>query len=404
MAAVGGAAVGVERQWSGHASGPASHFAGIRTFTLLGGLAGTAGWLWTNGFQLPSALLLFGAIALVVAGYVAASRHDPDATTEFAALIVLATGVLSGAGNWGLASGIIVITTVLLVEKSRLHSLVARIPDVGLRAGFRFALMAVVILPLLPEGPYGPFGGVRPRELWIMVLLCSGISFLSYIIRSFLGAGQGYVVAGLLGGLVSSTNVTFTFSRMHLADARSRLSLALGVVAASTMLYFRVVGTATFLNPAFGRALLPLLIPPALVGVAFCAYGLKGARPPAKEDESTANPLQFRSALQMAGLFQLVLFLVHFVSTKWGQTGLVAAGGILGLTDVDALVISMANAAKATDQLPTAALAAATGILANNTLKLGVTLIFGRSSFRVLAASGLAALGVATALAVAFLR
>lgn len=246
MAALGGAAVGVERQWSGHASGPAARLAGIRTFTLFGGLSGAAGWLWVHGFQFPAGAILIGAVAIIVAGYIAASRHDPDATTEVAALIVVAAGVLSGTGSWALASGIVVITAVLLVEKSRLHSLVARIPDVGLKAGFRFALMAVVILPLLPEGPYGPFGGVRPRELWTLVLLFTGISFLAYIVRSLLGAGLGYVVAGLLGGLISSTNVTLTFSRMKLKDAKSQVPLALGVVAACTMLYFRVVGAAFF--------------------------------------------------------------------------------------------------------------------------------------------------------------
>ncbi len=403
MAAVGGAAVGVERQWSGHASGPASRFAGIRTFTLLGGLSGTAGWFWTHEFQAVAAILLLGAVALVVAGYVAASRRDPDATTEFAALIVLASGVLSGSGAWVLASGIIVITSILLVEKSRLHSLVARIPDVGLKAGFRFALMAVVILPLLPEGPYGPFGGIRPRELWTMVLLCSGISFLSYIIRSFWGAGQGYVVAGALGGMVSSTNVTLAFSRRRDDDTKTGIPLAIGVIAASTMQYFRVVGMATFLNPPMGQAMLTYVIPPAVVGLAICTYGLR-PRPQESEVDATANPLQFGAALQMAAMFQVVLFLVEVARSQWGQTGLVAAGGMLGLTDVDALVISMSNAAKSVEQLPTAALAAATGILANNAVKLGVVVVLGRGQFRTLAAGGLCLLGIATALAIAFGR
>lgn len=403
MGAVGGAVVGVERQWSGHASGPGSRFAGIRTFTLLGGLAGTAGWFWANGFQLPAAVLLIGAVAIVVAAYAAVSRHDPDATTEVAALIVLAAGVLSGIGSWTLASSIIVITAILLVEKSRLHSLVARIPGTGLKAGFRFALMAVVILPLLPEGPYGPLGGIRPRDLWTMVLLFSGISFLSYIVRSFLGPGQGYVVTGLLGGLVSSTNVTLSFSRMR-ADANSEVPLALGVVAASTMLYFRVVGAASFLNPALGLAILPFAIPPALAGVLFCAYGLRRNRPAAVGDETTANPLQFRSALQMAALFQIVLFLVRAANTQWGQSGLLAAGGILGLTDVDALVVSMAREAGTGDLVSTAALATAVGILANNALKLGVAIVFGRGRFRSLAAIGLGVLTLATALAIALLR
>ena len=403
MAALGGAAVGVEREWSGHATGPDSRFAGIRTFTLLGGLSGIAGWFWANEYQLPAAVILIGAVAIVVAGYVAASRHDPDATTEVAALIVLAAGVLSGTGFWALASGIIVLTAILLVEKSRLHSLVARIPDVGLKAGFRFALMAVVILPLLPEGPYGPLG-IRPRELWTLVLLFSGISFVAYITRSFLGGGRGYFVTGLLGGLVSSTNVTLSFSRVRSDDASTEIPLALGVVGASTMMYFRVVGAAAILNPALGRALILFAIPPALAGVLFCVYGLRHSRAPVKQDATTPNPLQFGSALQMACLFQVVLILVGAANRRWGHTGLLAAGGILGLTDMDALVISMANAAGGADQICTAALATASGMLANNFLKLGIVIAFGRGRFRSVAAFGLGLLAIATGLAIVFLR
>ena len=50
VAALGGAAVGLERLWSGHADGPGARFAGIRTFTLLGVIAGLSGWLSAAGF------------------------------------------------------------------------------------------------------------------------------------------------------------------------------------------------------------------------------------------------------------------------------------------------------------------------------------------------------------------
>ena len=200
----------MERERSGHARGPGAHFAGVRTFTLMGGLAGTVGWLWTGNLQLPAVVLLLGATALVVAAYAAASRNNVDGTTEVAALIVLAAGVLAGTNHLGLASGVIAVTTLPLVEKSRLHALVASIDDAGLRAGFRFAVMAVVILPLLPEGPYGPLGGIRPRQLWTLVLFFSGLSFGGYIIRFFVGSRRGYPIAGVIrfgtsdGGAVSS--------------------------------------------------------------------------------------------------------------------------------------------------------------------------------------------------------
>lgn len=122
-----------------------------------------------------------------MAGYIARSRQDVDGTTEAAALVVLAAGVLAGIGSLRIASGIVAILTLLLVEKSRLHALVQRIDDVGLRSGARFAVMALVILPLLPEGPYGPLGGVRPRELWALVLFFSGLSFAGYIARRAVG-------------------------------------------------------------------------------------------------------------------------------------------------------------------------------------------------------------------------
>jgi hypothetical protein len=82
IAALGGTAVGLERQWSGHADGPTARFAGIRTFTMLGGVAGLSGWLWNGGLTVPAAILLAGAVAIVTAGYVAASREDVDGTNN----------------------------------------------------------------------------------------------------------------------------------------------------------------------------------------------------------------------------------------------------------------------------------------------------------------------------------
>ena len=168
ISAVGGAAVGLEREWSGHAKGPKARFAGIRTFTLLGLQAGLAGWFWRNDQRMATALIA-AASALIVAAYVAVSRVEVDGTTEVAALVVLAAGVAAGMMELQLASAVFATTTLLLVEKSRLHKIVERIDDTGLRAGFRFAVMAVVIFPMLPAGPYGPRGGVRPRQLWAMV-------------------------------------------------------------------------------------------------------------------------------------------------------------------------------------------------------------------------------------------
>src|SRR5512138_3223557 len=101
VAALSGLAVGLEREWSGHASGPLTRFAGLRTFLLIGGLGGVSGWLLSTGSGGASTVLLGGASALIVAAYVVAARpggHAIEGTTEVAALMVLALGVLAGLG------------------------------------------------------------------------------------------------------------------------------------------------------------------------------------------------------------------------------------------------------------------------------------------------------------------
>lgn len=402
VAALGGAAVGLERQWSGHAEGPRARFAGIRTFTMLGAVGALGGTFWMAGLTAPAAILLAGAVAIVIAGYVAGSRQDIDGTTEVAALIVIAAGVLAGIGSITLASAIIAITTLLLVEKTRLHALVSHIDDEGLRSGVRFAVMALVILPLLPEGPFGPWGGIRPRQLWALVLFFSGLSFAGYLARRMAGPGRGYLVTGLLGGLVSSTNVTFTFARTSRAGGSLDRALAIGAIAANTMLYPRVLVATTVLNPPVAGALLRYLAAPALVAAAACVAAASrrapADSPPIVEER---NPLQLASALQMAILFQAVLVLVDLASRFGGESGVLTSAALLGLTDVDALTISMATRVAESSSTATAATGIAIGVAANTAMKLTLALVFGTRTFRLVAGGALAAMLLAAAAALA---
>jgi uncharacterized membrane protein (DUF4010 family) len=395
IAALCGAAVGLERQWSGHAEGPAARFAGIRTFTILGAVAGLSGWLWTAGVTAPAAILFAGAVMVVVAGYVAGSRQDIDATTEAAALVVLAAGVLAGMGSIRIASGITALLTLLLIEKSRLHALVRRIDDVGLRSGVRFAVMALVVLPLLPEGPYGPLGGVRPRELWALVLFFSGLSFAGYVARRVVGPGRGYLVTGLLGGIVSSTNVTYTFARTSGTDPITDRALAFGAAAANAMLYPRVLVATVILNPAVVPPLLPYLVAPAVAAASVAAAGAIRSPAEGAPEVSLRNPLQLVAALQMALLFQGVLLGVHLARQAWGSSGVFTSAAILGLTDVDALTVSMTRDVAQTVSPAVAATAIAVGVLANTGMKLGLAVFLGSRRFRVIAGGALVLMLVA---------
>lgn len=402
IAALGGAAVGLERQWSGHAEGPRARFAGIRTFTMLGAVGGFSGWLWNTGITAPAAILFAGAVTVVAAAYVAGSRQDIDGTTEVAALVVLAAGVLAGTGSIRLASGIIALVTLLLIEKSRLHRLVQRIDDVGLRSGVRFAVMALVVLPLLPEGPYGPLGGVRPRELWALVLFFSGLSFTGYLARRLVGPGHGYLITGLLGGLVSSTNVTFTFARASRTDRAMDRALALGTVGANAMLYPRVLVATAILNAAVAVPLVLYLTLPALVAALVTVVGARRSPATGAPDVMLQNPLQLVGALQMAVLFQAVLMAVYMARESWGASGVFTSAAVLGLTDVDALTVSMTRGVAQAVSPAVAAAAIAVGVLANTAMKLGLALFFGSRRFQTIAGSALALMLLALGAALTF--
>ena len=382
VAALGGAAVGVEREWSGHARGRQAHFGGVRTFTLLGGIAGTAGWLALSGEHGLAIVIAAGAVALVVSGYLAVSHRQVDATTETAALVVIGAGVTAGLGHLTLASAMVAISTLLLVEKSRLHALVSLIDDEELRAAARFGVMAVVVLPLLPPGPIRMLGGIRPQELWLLVLFFTGLSFLGYIARRLLGAGRGYPLAGLLAGLISSTNATFTFARLSRREPTLSKALAAGAIAACTMLFPRVMLATAVLNLGVARALAPYLAAPFAVGVTALLFAWRREAHAHPSPEAPSNPLQIGPALQMAVLFQAVLFAVEAMRRFYGEGGLLVSGAVLGLTDVDALTISMAKIPGAGVPPAVAAQAVAIGILVNCVLKAGVALVLGTPQFR----------------------
>lgn len=392
IAALGGAVVGLEREWSGHAAGPTARFAGIRTFTLLGLTGGLAGLLHALDAPIAGSVLLAGAAALVVAAYVAASLYDVDGTTEVAAVVVLAAGAMAGLGQLAVASGLSALTGLLLVEKSGLHALVARLDGAELRAGIRFAAMALVVLPLVPAGPYGPDPGVRPRELWVLVLFFSGLGFLGHVARRAVGHSHGLTVAGALGGVISSTNVTLVFSRASRDTPAEAGPLATGVLAANLVLVPRVLAATAVLAPPLAMALVPRLVPAAVVLALLLPFTRRSSRDHRGTQPATASqPLRVGPALQMALLFQLVLYAVSAAEAWFGQAGLFTTAAALGLTDVDALTVTMARGVAPSAGVAVAADAVTIGVVANTLLKAGLALVVGRGACRTLVPAALAA-------------
>jgi uncharacterized membrane protein (DUF4010 family) len=395
-----GLGVGVEREWSGHTTGPDARFAGVRTFLLLGILGGAAGLFEARGDQLLAFGLVLGGVALSVGAYVVATRRPAagtDGTTEAAALTVIGLAAIAGAGWIVLAAGAGSVMVLALSEKNRLHELVRHIGDIELHAALQFTVLALVVLPLLPPGPLFGALAIRPRALWLVVLLFSALNFAGFLARRAVGLKRGYGITGALGGIVSSTAVTLNFSRQSRVGDVGGIALASGVIAACTVLVPRVLVVSALLNPAVALALAPRLIPPFAAGLMIVLFAWRrddSSAGPATTAEGS-SPLRLSSALKMAVAFQAAISIIAFVQSKFGSTGLYGTAAALGLTDVDALTVSMSNPSSLVPPR-IAARVLAFGILANTVLKLMLAIVLGRSAFRRAAAAGLIGLAAAS--------
>ena len=394
VAALIGIAVGLEREWSGHASGPGAHFAGLRTFFLLGVLGGASGMLTGAGYPALGAIGVAAGCAIAVGAYLAAARgptHDLDGTTEVAAMVVVALAAVAGLGWLRVSSATGAIVVLALSQKQRLHKLVRAIGETELTAALQFAVLAVVVLPLLPAGPYFGVLAVRPRALWGVVLAFCALNFASYIARRIVGSNRGYSVAGALGGLLSSTAVALTYARRSRIQGEDPRALARGVIAACTVLIPRILVVSAVLNPGVALAASPYLLPPLAAGLLLVFTRSRGAGPPTDDGSKDQSPLRLVNALQLAIAFQVALSAIALLRPRLGEMGLYGVAVALGLTDMDALTVSMSS--------PTSLIAPSiagrallVGMLANTLFKLGLALAIGTPAFRKRTATGLATL------------
>jgi len=392
VAALGGLAVGIEREWSAGRDEPHTRFGGVRTFLLLGLLGGLGGQWIAVDVRLAAVVLGGAALLVAVAYLVSAWRGTIDATTEVAGLVVVAAGALAGGGRLTVASAVFAGAALVLIEKSRMHAAVAKIQSQELEAAARFAVLALVVLPLLPNEPIAWLGGLAPRQLWGIVLLFAGLSFAGYLALRLAGARRGYGWAGLLGGVVSSTAVTISFARESRERPAAAMPLAGGVLAAAAVLPVRVTVLSAVLHFDLALALLPVLAVPVALGAVAVARGLFAGAADGEVGEQLVpkNPLRLLAALQMTVFFAAVLAVLATIRDRFGASGLLSGAAILGLADLDALTYSMNRLAATGTPMATAVRALLVGLVANSLFKLAAAAALGTARFRRIAGLGLA--------------
>lgn len=393
-----GLAVGIERQWSGHASGPEARFAGMRTFLIIGITSGTAGLLSSAGQTALATVLLLGVAASAVAAFVVTNMRtgvELDGTTEAAALAVAGLGTLAGGGQLALTAGAVAVMVFALGEKERLHSLVSRVGRAELQAAARFAVMALVILPLLPSSPISWLGDLSLRAIWALVLAFSAINFLGYLAIKVVGPDRGYGIAGLLGGMLSSTAVVLQFSRQSKAEPEHSTALARGAVASCAVVPVRLLAVTAVLAPSVALEALRYLVAPTVVGFGILATGLVKPEVAGRREAEASSPLKLGSSIRLALFLAVTLAIVEWVAQASGSGGILATAALLGLTNTDPVTVSMARHGAAEGQVALAAQGIAVALLANTSFKLAMALATGGQGYRRLAATGMGLMAAA---------
>ncbi len=393
-----GLLLGLERGWNRREASEGQRIAGIRTFALTGLLGGISGWLVTVMGSSVAGPVVLGVVLLALAGLLAVSywaqtRADGDLglTTEVALILTFVLGAASVLGDMAPAAAVAVVAALLLAMKPSLHRWIEQIERFELQALFKLAVISVVILPLLPDRGYGPGGMLNPHALWWAVVIVAALSFFGYLAIRLAGARVGILATGLFGGLASSTSTTLALARLVRGQPALAPLAAAGVVVAGSVTFLRILVLVAIFEP---RLIAPLALP---MGV-MAATGLAGAalihltadRSQARPEpiEGVANPLELTAALLFGAVLAAVLLAVHYLREWLGTSGVHAAAAVSGVTDVDALTISVSR-------LVGADLAVADGVVAifiaaavNTVVKGGIALIAGTRplGLRVIAA------------------
>jgi uncharacterized membrane protein (DUF4010 family) len=377
-----GLLLGLERGWNARQQSEGGRIAGIRTFALTGLLGGLSGWL--AGLTTPlfpaAAVLVLGA--LLVAGYWLSTRQHDDLglTTEVALLLAFALGMTAVLGEMATASAAAVVTALLLSMKSTLHGWVEHIERFELDALLRLALISVVILPILPNRGFGPGQVLNPYALWWAVVIVAALSFVGYVAVRLAGPRIGVLATGLFGGVASSTATTLALARkVQGHDALAPVAAA-GIVAAGSVSFLRILALVAVFGPTL---LAPLALPMGVMAASgFAGAALvhgRGARSAggAGKIDDMRNPLELTTALAFGVVLAVVLLAVHFLEAWLGARGVYAAAALSGLTDVDALTISVSRLAGQDLPASSAALAIFIAASVNTAVKGAMSLVVG---------------------------
>jgi uncharacterized membrane protein (DUF4010 family) len=347
------------------------HFGGVRTFPLLGLLGYALGLLSGGNLLLPAVgLAVVGAFLSLSYWHKLEGVALAGMTTELSGLVTYVIGVLISREQFWVATTLTVLGVALLELKTALEGFTKRVPGHEILTFTKFLLLSAVILPVVPNRTYGTFG-FNPFKTWLVVVAVSAISYGSYLLQVWTQGRGGVLVAALLGGAYSSTLTTVVLAKRAREQSRPHLYSGAMLVASGVM-YLRLLALLGLFNrQLFHRLGLPFLL---LAAAALLSGWLWMRRPDpggtnAEQSLQPKNPLELGAAFLFAGLFVGMLFITHLAQLYLGRAGLYALAGVMGVTDVDPFILSLAESASSLTPVTLAGGAIVIAAASNNLIK-----------------------------------
>jgi len=372
----------------------------VRDFVLIA-LIGAVCGLLQNPWLIAASLL---SVTAMLAVFYFQVRQRSGITTEMAAVATYCLGFLAASPDnklgAPLAIGIAIVVVGFLEAKRSLHKLVREtITEAEFDDTLRFLAIVFIVYPILPQGRFGPYQFLSPREIWAFVILVSSVSYAGYFFEKFLGARRGLKLAGVFGGLASTTAATASFARSSSEEPEIRALYAQAAVIANAMQFPRVLLILFVVSPALARATWLPLCGMAVAGLLMALLIGRGSEAELPTPAAVGrNPFRLMPALQFGVLFGVILLASRAAAAMFGSGALYWTSALGGSLDVDAVSLSLSDLlARGGLDTGLAALCVLIALAANGVIKLAISFYAGGASFGRSVAVGFAAMFVAGA-------
>ncbi len=319
------------------------YFGSTRTCTLIGILGFVLFQLQPNGWYYLGGLLAL-TVLLGIYYQAKAALQQPGMIGILIAILCYLIGPIAlGFPGWFLI--LFTISTLFVLNaKEKINLLTEKLGNEEIVSLGKFLVLSGVILPLTPQTPIADFIPVSFHQTWLAVVVISGISYLGYLVQTYLLKGQGILLTGAIGGVYSSTATTVVLSRQSNNYPAGSNAPAAAIVLATAMMYPRLLVVIGIFKFSLAIALLPVFSGLAVLGGGLAFWLQRGnasAKNPLTVTTSPKNPLELTSALFFAFLFMVITAVTKYSIGLYADRGLIWMSFFAGFADIDPFVLSL---------------------------------------------------------------